>query len=186
MLITKRTRTAADGEKHDATLAMDLDGTRHPLKEQLPVNTGVKCYQSMCIDVVIGIVIGKTTAYCRLQRTKEYTKANYSLRAKSQTSSPPRREDSDSLVSTITQAGCENNTVMEVKSMKSQKAGVIGRITCTVLMLITKRTETAAGSTMNPSQRTRTEMGTDMYQVENYVRTTPGINALRVCVQMPS
>jgi len=32
--------------------------------------------------------------------------------------------------------------------------------------LITKRTETAAGSTMNPSQRTRTEMGTDMYQVE--------------------
>ena len=37
MLITKRTRTAADGEKHDATLAMDLDGTRHPLKrEQSP------------------------------------------------------------------------------------------------------------------------------------------------------
>ena len=31
----KRTRTAADGEKHDATLAMDLDGTRHPLKEPL-------------------------------------------------------------------------------------------------------------------------------------------------------
>ena len=30
-----------------------------------------------------------------------------------------------------------------------------------------KRAETAAGSTMNPSQRTRTEMGTDMYQVEN-------------------
>ena len=41
-----------------------------------------------------------------------------------------------------------------------------------------KRTGTAAGSTMNPSQRTRTEMGTDMYQVENYVRTTPGINAI--------
>ena len=33
MLITKRTRTAADGDMHDATLAMDLDGTRHPLKE---------------------------------------------------------------------------------------------------------------------------------------------------------
>ena len=32
-LITKRTRTAADGDMHDATLAMDLDGTRHPLKE---------------------------------------------------------------------------------------------------------------------------------------------------------
>ena len=46
--------------------------------------------------------------------------SHYSLRAKSQTSSPPRREDSDSLVSTITQACCENNTVMEVKSMKSQ------------------------------------------------------------------
>ncbi len=30
----KRTRTvtAADGDMHDATLAMDLDGTRHPLK----------------------------------------------------------------------------------------------------------------------------------------------------------
>ena len=40
--------------------------------------------------------------------------------------------------------------------------------------LITKRTKTAAGSTMNPSQRTRTEMGTDMYQVENNLRTTPG------------
>ena len=36
-LITKRTRTAADGDLHDATLAMDLDGTRHPLKrEQSP------------------------------------------------------------------------------------------------------------------------------------------------------
>ncbi len=33
----KRTRTAADGDWHDATLAMDLDGTRHPLKrEQSP------------------------------------------------------------------------------------------------------------------------------------------------------
>ena len=52
--------------------------------------------------------------------------------------------------------------------------------------LITKRTETAAGSTMNPSQRTRTEMGTDMYQVENNVRTTPGVKAIRVCVQMSS
>ena len=31
---TKKTRTAADGDMHDATLAMDLDGTRHPLKEQ--------------------------------------------------------------------------------------------------------------------------------------------------------
>jgi hypothetical protein len=40
-------------------------------------------------------------------------------RAKSQTSSPPRREDSDSLESTITQACCENDTVMEVQSMKS-------------------------------------------------------------------
>ena len=81
----------------------------------------------MCTDVVIGVVIGKTTAYCRLQRTKEYTKANYSLRTKSQTSSPPRREDSDSLVSTITQAGCENNTVMEVKIDEIPKAGVIGK-----------------------------------------------------------
>ena len=34
-VITKKIRTAADGEKHDATLAMDLDGTRHPLKEPL-------------------------------------------------------------------------------------------------------------------------------------------------------
>ena len=31
----KRTRTAADGDMHDATLAMDLDGTRHPLKEPI-------------------------------------------------------------------------------------------------------------------------------------------------------
>ena len=37
----------------------------------------------MCTDVVIG----KTSAYWRLQQTKEYTKADYSLRAKSQTSS---------------------------------------------------------------------------------------------------
>ncbi len=44
----------------------------------------------MCADVIIGVVIGKTTAYCttvELQRTKEYMKADYSLRAKSQTSS---------------------------------------------------------------------------------------------------
>ena len=46
----------------------------------------------MCTDVVIGVVIGKTTAYCRLQRTKEYTKANYSLRAKSQTSYWPVKD----------------------------------------------------------------------------------------------
>ena len=66
MLITKRTRTAADGDMHDATLAMDLDGTRHPLKEPFQKNhvrttPGIKCYQSMCTDVVIG----KTSAYCR-------------------------------------------------------------------------------------------------------------------------
>ena len=88
-------------------------------KNNGPDNSGYKSYLSTCTDVVIDVVIVKTTAYCRLQRTKEYTKANYSLRAKSQTSSPPRREDSDSLVSTITQACCENNTVMEAKSMKS-------------------------------------------------------------------
>jgi hypothetical protein len=35
-LITKMMKTAADGYWHDATLAMDLDGTRHPLKEQPP------------------------------------------------------------------------------------------------------------------------------------------------------
>ena len=93
----------------------------YQVENNVRTTPGLKCYQSMCTDVVIGVVIGQRTAYCRLQRTKEYTKANYSLRAKSQTSSPPRREDSDSLVSTITQAGCENNTVMEVKSMKSQK-----------------------------------------------------------------
>ena len=29
----KRTRTAADGDKHRASLAMNSDGTRHPLKE---------------------------------------------------------------------------------------------------------------------------------------------------------
>ena len=102
----------------------DQDGHRHVMRTHEEATTGevrgLKYYQSMCTDVVIGVVIGKTAAYCRLQRTKEYTKANYSLRAKSQTSSPPRREDSDSLVSTITQACCENNTVMEVKSMKSQ------------------------------------------------------------------
>ena len=112
------------GGQHDEPQSKDKDrdGHRHvSSREQRPDNSGYKCYQSMCTDVVIGVVIGQRTAYCRLQRTKEYTKANYSLRAKSQTSSPPRREDSDSLVSTTTQAGCENNTVMEVKSMKSQK-----------------------------------------------------------------
>ena len=92
----------------------------YQVENNLRTSPGINAIKSMCTDVVIGVVIGKTTAYCRLQRTKEYTKANYSLRAKSQTSSPPRREDSDSLVSTITQACCENNTVMEVKSMKSQ------------------------------------------------------------------
>jgi hypothetical protein len=57
----KRTRTAADGDMHDATLEMDLDGTRHPLKNDHRTNPGLKYYQSMCTDVVIG----KTTAYCR-------------------------------------------------------------------------------------------------------------------------
>ena len=33
-LVRKMTRTAADGDMHDATLAMDLDGTRHPLKNK--------------------------------------------------------------------------------------------------------------------------------------------------------
>ncbi len=66
----KRTRTAADGDWHDATvtLAMNSDGTSHPLtpglgKNNLPVNTGLKCYQSMCTDVVTDVVICKTTAY---------------------------------------------------------------------------------------------------------------------------
>ena len=69
------------------------------MKNHSPVDTGGKIgYQSMCTDVVIGVVIGKTTAYCRLQQTNEYTKADYSLRAKSQTSSPPRREDEESLL----------------------------------------------------------------------------------------
>ena len=111
------------GGQHDEPQSKDKDrdGHRHvSSREQSPDNSGYKCYLSTCTDVVIDVVISKTSAYCRLQRTKEYTKANYSLRAKSQTSSPPRREDSDNLVSTITQACCENNTVMEVKSMKSQ------------------------------------------------------------------
>ncbi len=43
MLITKRSRTAADGDWHDATLAMDLDGTRHPMKKnQRGTHIGVK------------------------------------------------------------------------------------------------------------------------------------------------
>ena len=46
------------------------------------------------------------------------------------------------------------------------------------LCMYMKRTKTAAGSTMNPSQMARTEMGTDMYQVENNLRTTPGIYKL--------
>ena len=47
--------------------------------------------------------------------------------------------------------------------------------------LITKRTETAAGSTMNPSQRTRTEMGTDMYQVETIGTTSGEDRGLNLC-----
>ena len=34
--MTKRSRTAADGKKHDATLAMDPEETRHPMKEPTP------------------------------------------------------------------------------------------------------------------------------------------------------
>jgi hypothetical protein len=38
----KRTGTAADGDKHRASLAMDLDGTRHPLKNNRGTHIGVK------------------------------------------------------------------------------------------------------------------------------------------------
>ncbi len=71
-----RTRTAADGDRYDASLALNSDGTGHPLpvKEHCVATSecirsipGLKCYhdQSMCTDVVIGVVIGKTSAYCR-------------------------------------------------------------------------------------------------------------------------
>ena len=90
-LITKRTETAAGSTMNPSQRTRTEMGTDmyqvENSREQSPDNSGYKCYQSMCTDVVIDVVIVKTTAYCRLQRTKEYTKANYSLRAKSQTSS---------------------------------------------------------------------------------------------------